>query len=160
MIRAGRMTRKSWLLHAITALGILATIAGLVHAQPNANKAKAVKVTVLSTMLTDTDGIGAWGFAALVEVDGYRLLFDTGARRETVLHNAEELKVDLAQVKDVVLSHHHSDHTGGLWALRQSLLSKNPEALSRAHVARGIFEPRRREGDENGNPMPALRDEY
>jgi len=27
-------------------------------------------------------------------------------------------------------------------------------------VARGIFEPRRYAGDESGNPMPALRDEY
>ena len=51
-------------------------------------------------MLAD-DGIGEWGFAALVEVDGYRLLFDTGAREETVLRNAEELKVDLASVTDV-----------------------------------------------------------
>src|SRR5881628_1908775 len=126
MIREGRMTRKSWLLHAITALGILAAIAGLVHAQPNANKAKAVKVTVLSTMLTDTDGIGEWGFAALVEVDGYRLLFDTGARRETVLRNAEELKIDLTGVTDVVLSHNHRDHTGGLLALRRALASRDP----------------------------------
>ena len=155
-----RMAKRSWLLHAITILGILGAIAGLAHAWPSAERAKVVKVTVLSTMLTDLDGIGEWGFAALVEVDGYRVLFDTGARRETVLHNAEELKVDLAQVTDVVLSHHHTDHTGGLLALRQSLGAKNPNALSRAHVARGIFEPRRYAGDESGNPMPALRDEY
>jgi len=115
---------------------------------------------VLSTMLTDSDGIGEWGFAALVEVDGYRVLFDTGARRETVLHNAEELKVDLAQVADVVLSHHHVDHTGGLLTLRQALRAKSPNALSRAHVAPGIFEPRRYENGGNGNPMPALREEY
>ena len=160
MIPIRRMTKRSRLLCAITTLGILAAFAGFVQAQPSASRAKAVKVTVLSTMLADTDGIGEWGFAALVEVDGYRVLFDTGARRETVLHNAEELKIDLAQVADVVLSHHHGDHTGGLMALRQSLRSKNPNALSRAHVAQGIFEPRRYEGDAKGNPMPALRDEY
>ncbi len=154
------MAKRSWLLHAIVSFGILAAIAGLTHAQPSANRAKAVKVTVLSTMLADTDGIGEWGFAALVEVDGYRVLFDTGARRETVLHNAQELKVDLAHVTDVVLSHHHRDHTGGLLVLRQSLRSQNASALSRAHVARGIFEPRRDKSDENGNPMPAVRDEY
>jgi 7,8-dihydropterin-6-yl-methyl-4-(beta-D-ribofuranosyl)aminobenzene 5'-phosphate synthase len=150
----------NWLLRAVMTLGILGAAAGPVQAQPRTERAKAVKVTVLSTMLADIDGIGEWGFAALVEVDGYRLLFDTGARRETVLHNAEELKVDLSQVSDVVLSHHHGDHTGGLLALRQALRSRNPDALSRAHVGRGIFEPRRYKSDENGNPMPALRDEY
>jgi len=150
----------TWLLRHIAVLGILAAIAGVVHAQQGETRAKAVKVTVLSTMLTDTDGIGEWGFAALVEVDGYRVLFDTGARRETVLRNAEELKVDLADVTDVVLSHHHADHTGGLLALRRSLSTRNAGALSRAHVARGIFEPRRDKSDENSNPMPALRLEY
>ena len=53
-------------------------------ARPGAAEAKAqdVKITVLSTMLAD-HGIGEWGFAALVEVDGYRVLFDTGAREDT-----------------------------------------------------------------------------
>jgi len=125
-------------------------------------KPRTAKVTVLSTMLADTTGIGEWGFAALVEVDGYRLLFDTGAREETVLRNAEELKVDLSDVTDVVLSHHHSDHVGGLLTLRRSLGSRNPRALSRAHVATGIFRPRRYEDRDSaeGNPMPAIRDAY
>ncbi|MDX2057709.1 MAG: hypothetical protein SFV24_07885, partial [Gemmatimonadales bacterium] len=55
--------------------------------------AREVKVTVLSTMLAGNPGrgTGEWGYAALVEVDGRRILFDTGARPETVLHNAREL---------------------------------------------------------------------
>jgi 7,8-dihydropterin-6-yl-methyl-4-(beta-D-ribofuranosyl)aminobenzene 5'-phosphate synthase len=127
---------------------------------PSEAKAATAKVTVLSTMLADTVGIGEWGFAALVEVDGYRVLFDTGARRETVLANAEELKVDLAGVTDVILSHNHDDHTGGLLALRKALVAKSPGALSRAHVARGIFEPRRYLDEAGGNGMPALRVAY
>jgi 7,8-dihydropterin-6-yl-methyl-4-(beta-D-ribofuranosyl)aminobenzene 5'-phosphate synthase len=124
-------------------------------------KARAVKVTVLSTMLADLTGIGEWGFAALVEVDGYRLLFDTGAREETVLRNAEELKVDLSDVRDVILSHNHADHTGGLLTLRLSLASKSPRALSRAHVAPGIFALRRFEGPRSFNgDMRALRAAY
>jgi hypothetical protein len=39
-----------------------------------------LKIKVLSTMLADGDGIGEWGFAAMVEVDGRRILFDTGWR--------------------------------------------------------------------------------
>ena len=54
------------------------------------------------------DGIGEWGFAALVEADGRKILFDTGARPNTVLENAKAFKVDLSDVRDVVLSHFHS----------------------------------------------------
>jgi 7,8-dihydropterin-6-yl-methyl-4-(beta-D-ribofuranosyl)aminobenzene 5'-phosphate synthase len=49
-----------------------------------ASAVKALKVTVLSTMLADA-GFGEWGYAALVEVDGKRILFDTGANPDTVL---------------------------------------------------------------------------
>lgn len=122
--------------------------------------AGTVKVTVLSTMLADTTGIGEWGFAALVQVDGYRLLFDTGERPETVLRNAAEMGIDLSTITDVVLSHHHGDHTGGLLTLRRALQAKNPAALSRAHVAPGIFQSRRNRAGGEGNPMIALRAEY
>jgi len=57
-------------------------------------------------MLSD-DFIGEWGFAALVEANGRRLLFDTGARPDTVLQNAKALGVDLSAITDVVLSHWH-----------------------------------------------------
>ena len=42
---------------------------------------KTLRMLVLSTMLADA-GIGEWGFAALVEADGYRILFDTGLHPE------------------------------------------------------------------------------
>ena len=70
-------------------------------------------------MLTDAVGVGEWGFSALVEADGNRVLFDTGGRPETVLNNARELGVDLSSVEDVILSHNHWDHvTGGKGHLR------------------------------------------
>lgn len=122
--------------------------------------AKHVKVTILSTMLADA-GIGEWGFAALVEVDGNRVLFDTGARPDTVLQNAKELKIDLSEVTDVVLSHFHDDHVGGLITLRKAMMLKNPLALSRVHVGMGIFEPRyTKDGTEDINPMRLIRKEY
>lgn len=138
-------------------------MAALAAGQPRPEAAaRSARVTILSTMLTDTDGIGEWGFAALVESGGYRLLFDTGGRPETVLRNAEELKVDLSGITDVVLSHNHGDHTGGLLALRQALAARNPAALSRAHGGQGIFLPRRYEGrgEAEGNPMLAVRTSY
>ena len=128
---------------------------------PAPHRVAALKITVLSTMLADR-GIGEWGYAALVEADGRRILFDTGARPETVLANARELGIDLSSVTDVVLSHNHGDHTGGLLALRRALAPRNPAALSRVHVARGIFWPRPGGGGAAGerNPMVALRAEF
>lgn len=102
----------------------------------------SVRITLLSTMLTDITGIGEWGFAALIEADGTRILFDTGHRPNTVLDNAQELGIELADIADVVLSHNHVDHTGGLLSLRTALAKKNPDALRRVHVARGIFQKR------------------
>jgi 7,8-dihydropterin-6-yl-methyl-4-(beta-D-ribofuranosyl)aminobenzene 5'-phosphate synthase len=124
------------------------------------SRVRALKVTVLSTMLADNKGIGEWGFAALVEADGHRLLFDTGARPETVLRNASELGVDLAGVAEVVLSHHHGDHTGGLLTLRRELAKSNPRALSRAYVGPGIFLSRPRADGSESNETIALAGPY
>jgi 7,8-dihydropterin-6-yl-methyl-4-(beta-D-ribofuranosyl)aminobenzene 5'-phosphate synthase len=121
-------------------------------------RARTLRVQLLATMLADS-GIGEWGFAALVEADGRRFLVDTGARPSTVLDNARELGIDLSGVTDVVLTHNHPDHTGGLLTLRRTLKAKNPAALSRAHVAPGIFWSRPGPKGES-NPMLALRAQY
>ena len=118
-----------------------------------------LKVTVLSTMLADS-GIGEWGYSALVEVDGKKFLFDTGANPDTVLKNAEALGIDLSDVEDVVVSHHHNDHTGGLVALRQALMRKKPEAMSRAHVSANIFTPRLKADGSDGNGLTPFREPY
>ncbi len=124
----------------LTALLLLiVTLAPLRAAPPPVQSAH---ITVLSTMLAGDPmfkGIGEWGFSALVEADGYRILFDTGLRPQTVLHNARELGLDLSDITDVVLSHNHADHIGGLLTLRREFAKKNPKALSRVHVGRGIF---------------------
>lgn len=111
-------------------------------AETTAHQVKSLHITILSTMLAD-EGIGEWGFAALIDADGRRILYDTGNRPETVLANARELGIDLSTVTDVVLSHHHGDHTGGLLTLRRELSKVNPAALSRVHVAPGILLSRR-----------------
>src|SRR2546430_1010534 len=122
----------------------------------------AVRVTILSTMLSGNPehGIGEWGFAALLEVDGRRLLIDTGARPETVLRNAQELGLDLSTVTDVVLTHNHADHVGGLVTLRRELAKRNPAALARAHVAPAIFQSRLTPDGHEANGLLPLRAEY
>lgn len=56
---------------------------------------------------------GEHGFSALVETGGGRLLFDTG-QGMTLRNNAQSLRIDLASLQTLVLSHGHYDHTGGL----------------------------------------------
>jgi len=120
----------------------------------------ALKVTLLSTMLVgNTTGVGEWGFSALIEADGHRVLLDTGARPDTVLQNARDLKIDLSDVKEVILTHNHWDHVGGLMTLRKEMMKGNPSALSVVHVARGIFYSRPAQAGEE-NQMIALRQEY
>jgi 7,8-dihydropterin-6-yl-methyl-4-(beta-D-ribofuranosyl)aminobenzene 5'-phosphate synthase len=152
--------------HVLAALllAALATASLIPGAVPDASAqtAKDVKVTVLSTMLVGNaaSGIGEWGFAAVLEVDGRRLLVDTGARAETVLQNAAELKVDLSTITDLVITHNHADHTGGLLVLRRELAKKNPAALSRVHVPTGIFYPRPGPGGREGNGLLPLKAQY
>ena len=92
------------------------------------------KVTILSTMLSDFY-VGEWGFSALIEADGKKILFDAGSRPNTVINNAEELNIDLSDIEHVFLSHNHKDHTGGLINLKK----KFPKSFSSAHVGEGIF---------------------
>jgi 7,8-dihydropterin-6-yl-methyl-4-(beta-D-ribofuranosyl)aminobenzene 5'-phosphate synthase len=138
--------------------------AGAEHAktvQQTPKTVRSLRVKALSTMLSGNPngGIGEWGFAAIIEVDGQRILFDTGARPDTVLKNAKELGVDLANVKDVILSHNHSDHTNGLLTLRREFAKSNPAALSRAHVGKGIFWSRPSNSGE-ANVMVKIKPEY
>lgn len=114
-----------------------------------------LKVTTLSTMLTELRGIGEWGFAAVIEADGHTILLDTGARPNAVLKNAEELGIDLSEVDSVVLTHNHWDHTGGLVTLRRAMKAKNPTAMQYTHVGEGIFLPRSID-DEAVGALPSI----
>jgi len=60
---------------------------------------------------------GEHGLAFLIESEGKRVLFDTGASGTVLLHNLEAQKVALGSIVGVALSHAHPDHTGGLPAL-------------------------------------------
>ena len=116
-------------------------------------------VTVLTTNAADTIGQGEWSFAAWVETPAGAVLFDTGWSPRNVLENAEALGIDLSLAEELVLSHHHGDHTGGLVTLRRELMQRNPNALSRIHVAAGIFTSRPGPEGSERNPMVSIRAE-
>src|SRR6266566_3807839 len=80
------------------------------------------------TVLYDAFGKDAemtkdWGYSALVEMSGKRILFDTGDDPQILARNIKAKGVDLTRLDFVVLSHRHSDHMGGL----TYLLSVNPK---------------------------------
>lgn len=146
------------------ATGLILMLAGIASLSARAadsplHQAQELKVVTLSTMLADR-GYGEWGYSALVEVDGRRILFDTGANPDVVLHNAEVMNIDLSTVEDVVISHYHDDHTGGLMTLRKALMGKNPAALSRVYVGAGIFEQRYTADGAEANSFIALAANY
>ena len=122
----------------------------------------ALKITVLVTKLAGDahEGVGEWGYSALVEVDGHKIVYDTGASPNVALTNARLLKVNLSDVDEVILSHNHWDHVGGLMSLRNELKAANPKALSHAHVGARIFEPRLNDAGDDQNGLRAIRAEY
>jgi 7,8-dihydropterin-6-yl-methyl-4-(beta-D-ribofuranosyl)aminobenzene 5'-phosphate synthase len=122
----------------------------------------ALKITVLVTNLAGDphEGGGEWGYSALVEVDGHKIVYDTGASPNVALTNAKLLKVNLSDVDEVILSHNHWDHVGGLMSLRNELKTGNPKALSRAHVGARIFEPRLNDAGDDQNGLRGIRAEY
>jgi 7,8-dihydropterin-6-yl-methyl-4-(beta-D-ribofuranosyl)aminobenzene 5'-phosphate synthase len=63
-----------------------------------------------------------WGFAALIEYGGKRILFDTGDNPDILAYNAKAKDVDLSKLDFAILSHRHGDHMGGM----EYLLSVNP----------------------------------
>jgi hypothetical protein len=129
-------------------------------AEGPATQIHSFKITILSTMLVgEPTGIGEWGFAALVDADGHKILIDTGSHPETVLQNIRELHIDLSDVEDVVLTHYHWDHIRGLMALRREMMKKNPKALSTVYVAQGIFDSRPSSAGER-NDMIGIKKEF
>ena len=73
-----------------------------------------IRITTLSENTAGLPGlIAEWGLSILVETDNLKILFDTGASI-SVPHNAPILGLDLSTIDNIVLSHGHYDHTGGL----------------------------------------------
>lgn len=64
-----------------------------------------------------------WGYSALVEFGGRRILFDTGNDAATFANNVKAKGIDLTTIDFVVMSHRHSDHMGGL----SHVLAVNPK---------------------------------
>ncbi len=104
---------SSWLLPSRATTG----------ATPTTTAAAPARITILYDAFgSDPTMTKDWGYSALVEVNGKRILFDTGDDPAIFAKNVKAKGVDLTKLDFVVLSHRHSDHVGGL----SYLLTVNP----------------------------------
>jgi 7,8-dihydropterin-6-yl-methyl-4-(beta-D-ribofuranosyl)aminobenzene 5'-phosphate synthase len=109
--------------HVAFKIAALMVATAAIGATPAYAESSTAQITVLydafgktSTMTKD------WGFSALIEYGGKRILFDTGNNAEIFAHNVEAKGIDLTQLDFAVVSHRHGDHTSGL----NHLLKVNP----------------------------------
>lgn len=87
------------------------------------------------------------GVSFFIEADGQHLLFDTG-QGLALKHNVQKLDLPMASVEQIILSHGHYDHSGGLMAALELAgpvdLYLHPDALSPKY---------NRNGREIGSPI-------
>src|SRR5512143_3643832 len=72
----------------------------------------------------------------------HTMLFDAGPEGATFLRNAGILGLDFAAIEDVVLSHGHWDHAGGLVAAVESIAKARGRNRARCFVHPGMFAQR------------------
>ena len=72
-----------------------------------------INIKTLSENTATIYSIAEWGLSIFIDVDGYKILFDTGAG-QALIHNAQIQGIDFSLIDKIVLSHGHFDHTGGL----------------------------------------------
>ena len=79
-----------------------------------------------------------FGLSLFIEDKDISLIFDTGKSGDFIF-NAQKLHIPLNEIKHVVLSHSHFDHTGGIKKLSDHF--NNSFTL---HIAKTFFEEKHR----------------
>jgi 7,8-dihydropterin-6-yl-methyl-4-(beta-D-ribofuranosyl)aminobenzene 5'-phosphate synthase len=118
------MTSRSWVISLSVTLLLMGACATTTPAAPAApTDAAKAQITILYDAFGKTSAMQKdWGYAALIEYRGKRILFDTGNNPDILAQNAKAKNIDLSKVDFVVMSHRHGDHMGGL----AYLLKVNP----------------------------------
>lgn len=103
-----------------------------------------MKITIIYDNEVYKEGLQAdWGFSCLVEIENTpKILFDTGANGAILLSNMEKLKIDPASIQDVVISHAHFDHVGGLSAflnVNSDVSIYVPASIARRNSEKGVI---------------------
>jgi 7,8-dihydropterin-6-yl-methyl-4-(beta-D-ribofuranosyl)aminobenzene 5'-phosphate synthase len=130
--------RKTQLFVLMSVIGSAWPLSSCATTSPTSAAAETPRITVLYDAFgKDAAMTKDWGYAALVEIDGKRILFDTGDDPAIFAKNVKAKGVDLTKLDFVVLSHRHGDHTSGV----SYLLSANPKVkiYAPAEGLGGIF---------------------
>jgi 7,8-dihydropterin-6-yl-methyl-4-(beta-D-ribofuranosyl)aminobenzene 5'-phosphate synthase len=72
---------------------------------------------------------GEHGFSVLIRIvtngKSHSILFDTGSSPEAIVENASRMGINLTEIEDIVMSHGHYDHSGGLLAAIKAINKKD-----------------------------------
>ncbi|BCJ95929.1 MBL fold hydrolase [Anaerocolumna cellulosilytica] len=104
-----------------------------------------MRITVLTDNHTYIDKyyLGEPAVSYYIEIDGIKILFDTGYS-DVFLRNGRDMGIDFTALDYVVISHGHNDHTGGIPLLLQELDRNSAKRALIAHP--DIFAERYAEG--------------
>lgn len=116
------MKVKSWVKSLVAASALLLPARAATNLPQTAATSEPERAQI--TVLYDAFGKASamqkdWGYAALVESGGKRILFDTGNNPEVLAKNVKTKGIDLSTLDFVVMSHRHGDHMGGMSYLLQ-----------------------------------------
>jgi 7,8-dihydropterin-6-yl-methyl-4-(beta-D-ribofuranosyl)aminobenzene 5'-phosphate synthase len=90
-----------------------------------------MKISILTENCAGSHFQAEHGLSYLIEIDGEKILFDTG-HSDVFLKNAQKMDLHIHNdVKKVVLSHGHWDHTYGLKYLENKIIITHPRSLDR-----------------------------
>jgi 7,8-dihydropterin-6-yl-methyl-4-(beta-D-ribofuranosyl)aminobenzene 5'-phosphate synthase len=109
------MTVEHWVASCSAAFLLLIGYAANTSATDASIDPAKAQITVLYDAFGQTSAMKQdWGYAALVEYGGKRILFDTGNNPDILAQNVKAKNIDLSKLDFVVMSHRHGDHMGGL----------------------------------------------
>jgi glyoxylase-like metal-dependent hydrolase (beta-lactamase superfamily II) len=122
--------RKTQLFVLMSVVGSAWPLSSYAATSPTSAAAETPRITVLYDAFGKDAAMSKdWGYAALVEINGKRILFDTGNDPAIFAKNVKAKGIDLTKLDFVVLSHRHTDHVSGV----SYLLSRNPKVKIYAH---------------------------
>jgi 7,8-dihydropterin-6-yl-methyl-4-(beta-D-ribofuranosyl)aminobenzene 5'-phosphate synthase len=117
-------------------------------------KNSELRITTLIENMPDEEGklLAEHGLSLHIEFDGKRILFDTGQTGDFV-KNAKYLGINLDSLDDIIISHGHYDHSGGVMTLLSEMKCDVP-----FYVGEGFFAPKYKHLSDgtyryNGNPF-------
>ncbi len=96
-----------------------------------------IRVLVENNSRIDNYLLSQAALSFYIEIDDKKILFDTGYS-DILIKNAKSLDIDLNKLTDIVLSHGHNDHTGGLKYL--DLKNKNIKLSAHPNIFDEKFE--------------------